>query len=909
MGKKSGYHSFCYRTNEIPDPAYRPYADKAGGDVSVSVAAGFQQLIRIIAEFPPDAITAGVRFSYAPGKDLQKRLSLQLRMATNDPEIAAIIPTIIEQSPLNSFYTLRQDEDRGLPGKLSAACHLLRRNFLLHPITPVEENEYANGPYFIWEPFEPNEKNNYFDLDSILSRIEEEMVIDLSFTPADTRKERESHCAYMAWLQKINDTFSDNTPQVHEHEASGQLNRYQWGQDRSQRKKEPVAEDALQVSRKHHESLIKPHVAFHVIVLAQSEAVARLVGSIVAECAFSDGSYELFTHGEKKSISKIHECLKLGRVVSQSVHPMLTANTTSAGERYAALERLPFIATREELFGLFTFPVGTTVSPQCIRMNTDPRETEVTAEIKVGVDSGSGFSMRGLPLKGLAKHMFISGVPGAGKSTGTINLLIQLQKHRIPFLVLECAKTEYRGLLFKSKAPDEAVCSFADTLRVYAPGNEKVSPLRFNPFEKVEGIDDSEQVESLLACFKGAIPMEGSMPGILGDAIEQVSKQSGKDRNARVRDLVEAIGKILKERKYSDEVYSNMRAMFESRIGVLSKRSMGQVFGQEFGLTPKDLLENPTLLELDRLPSEQKCLLCLFILTAIYQQIKTTPQKEKELRFVILIEEAHNVIGRNSNAQASDSNVDSKAFAAEYICRMLAELRALGVGIVIVDQLPTAVAAEVIKNTGTKLTFRQVAQDDREEIGGTMLLDQTEIEELARLNVGGAYFYTEGYHGPRKIQTIYNEEIHELPAITDEELTKHLHPKAWHKKAYRNRLLSELVDLDAEFDRYLERSVILGERLDGLKSTLNGAASLSDEDARVLKATKQSLCNRFMEMNEHPAMGTLLVPGNNGDKDFRALQQALKRRFDEAIKGQTDLLLYEIAEIEKRRESGGQNGD
>ncbi|EKC62797.1 hypothetical protein LEA_11657, partial [human gut metagenome] len=43
---------------------------------------------------------------------------------------------------------------------------------------------------------------------------------------------------------------------------------------------------------------------------------------------------------------------------------------------------------------------------------------------------------------------------------------------------------------------------------------------------------------------------------------------------------------------------------------------------------------------------------------------------------------------------------------------MLAEVRALGEGIVIADQLPTAMAPEVLKNTGLKLGHRITAQDD-----------------------------------------------------------------------------------------------------------------------------------------------------------------------------------------------------
>ena len=44
-----------------------------------------------------------------------------------------------------------------------------------------------------------------------------------------------------------------------------------------------------------------------------------------------------------------------------------------------------------------------------------------------------------------------------------------------------------------------------------------------------------------------------------------------------------------------------------------------------------------------------------------------------------------------------------------YIVKMLAEVRALREGIIIADQLPTAMAPEVIKNTNIKLIHRPVS--------------------------------------------------------------------------------------------------------------------------------------------------------------------------------------------------------
>jgi len=115
----------------------------------------------------------------------------------------------------------------------------------------------------------------------------------------------------------------------------------------------------------------------------------------------------------------------------------------------------------------------------------------------------------------------------------------------------------------------------------------------------------------------------------------------------------------------------------------------------------------------------------------IRERLRTLPWKGDGIRLAIVLEEAHNIAKQTREAVVSEENADPGPFAAEFICRMLAELRALGVATVVVDQLPSAVATEVIKNTGSKLAFRQVAMDDREGLGATMLFGPLEMEDIA----------------------------------------------------------------------------------------------------------------------------------------------------------------------------------
>ena len=67
----------------------------------------------------------------------------------------------------------------------------------------------------------------------------------------------------------------------------------------------------------------------------------------------------------------------------------------------------------------------------------------------------------------LNKHTFIAGVTGSGKTTTCHKLL---KEAKIPFLVIEPAKTEYRTLI-QSKESDNCI--------VFTVGDETIAPFRF----------------------------------------------------------------------------------------------------------------------------------------------------------------------------------------------------------------------------------------------------------------------------------------------------------------------------------------------------------------------------------------------------------------------------------------------
>ena len=85
-------------------------------------------------------------------------------------------------------------------------------------------------------------------------------------------------------------------------------------------------------------------------------------------------------------------------------------------------------------------------------------------------------------------------------------ILRQLQERHVPFLVIEPAKTEYRGLI---RQPG------FENLLVFTLGDETTAPFRLNPFELLPGVRLEVHLEALNVAINAAMPQFGVLPSII----------------------------------------------------------------------------------------------------------------------------------------------------------------------------------------------------------------------------------------------------------------------------------------------------------------------------------------------------------------------------------------------------------
>lgn len=67
---------------------------------------------------------------------------------------------------------------------------------------------------------------------------------------------------------------------------------------------------------------------------------------------------------------------------------------------------------------------------------------------------------------------------------------------------------------------------------------------------------------------------------------------------------------------------------------------------------------------------------------------------------------------------------------------MLSEIRAYGEGLMLIDQVPTRLIPDAIKNTNLKITHRLVAEDDCKAIGESMGLSDEQRKVIPKLLTG-----------------------------------------------------------------------------------------------------------------------------------------------------------------------------
>ena len=172
--------------------------------------------------------------------------------------------------------------------------------------------------------------------------------------------------------------------------------------------------------------------------------------------------------------------------------------------------------------------------------------------------------------KSLNMHTFITGSTGSGKSNTVYQMLVELHQDKIPFLVVEPAKGEYKD-----------VFGHWEDVNVYSTNPNVAELINLNPFKFPDSIHVLEHVDGLVEIFSVCWPMYDAMPAFFKDAILKSYESVGWDLGSSTFEgeqveypdfeiLTEQLNELIENSDYASDIKSNYRGALVTRAKSLT---------------------------------------------------------------------------------------------------------------------------------------------------------------------------------------------------------------------------------------------------------------------------------------------------------------------------------------------------
>ncbi|MCP6757169.1 MAG: DUF87 domain-containing protein [Fischerella sp. CENA71] len=390
-----------------------------------------------------------------------------------------------------------------------------------------------------------------------------------------------------------------------------------------------------------------------------------------------------------------------------------------------------------------------------------------------------------LDVNSLTRHALVAGVTGAGKTNTLFHILTRISVQSIPYLILEPSKAEYRALLSN---PD-----LANHIRVYTPGEERISPLRLNPFEVVGWPQNAVgvHIDLLRSVFVASFGMWTPLPQILEQCLHVIYEDRGWDittnTNRRLRErenvslafptLTELSIKVeeyTRQLGYDEKVTGDLRAALLTRINGLRVGGKGAMFDTQYSNSMEDLLSQSTIMELQNMgDDDDKAFFMGLLLIRLVEYRRVQGDSNNDLRHLLVIEEAHRLLS-NVPARSNEEQADPRGKAVETFANLLSEIRAYGQGVVIIDQVPIKLSPDAIKNTNLKVVHRIVSAEDRLSLAGAMAMEEEQAIRFSTLTLGEAVVFRDGEDAPLLVQVPAAKGLHGQVIPTDQQLAQRM---------------------------------------------------------------------------------------------------------------------------------------
>lgn len=381
--------------------------------------------------------------------------------------------------------------------------------------------------------------------------------------------------------------------------------------------------------------------------------------------------------------------------------------------------------------------------------------------VDTGIDQSNTYD---IDPNSLVRHALVAGSTGSGKSTTCKRILNEILGRDVPIMVIEPAKDDYVRWAIEMNKHLPAEKQF----KIYMPGVDeldgvKLEPLYLNPFEpaSIKGVkvDLLQHCETFITLLNACLPGEDVIPILIEETayetIRDVAEVLNRDLEdgavepmdsyPRVRDMELMASQIMAKKQYFQQNKDNLTEILITRFKYLRRGTRGKILNVYKSVDFNELFSGNVIINLSRLSgSKDKALIMSMLMQALYEyrvscyvhdsQYREMAQQNK-LKHLCLIEEAHNVLMKpDTNATSGNP----QRAAADLFGNMLSEVRGYGQGFIVVDQVPTRLIDDAIKNTNYKIVHRLTAPDDQEVMASCMAFRDDQKYIIPALEKGNA---------------------------------------------------------------------------------------------------------------------------------------------------------------------------
>jgi hypothetical protein len=491
--------------------------------------------------------------------------------------------------------------------------------------------------------------------------------------------------------------------------------------------------------------------------------------------AQAQAQFKALVSGDKSSAEPIraHDLASLwdGQVqtsLDAFRHPPLRLFAPGEGEQIhhplgEAFENLTTPLNTGELALLANLPMrempGMPMQPSATFSLNPPHLETRTNALPIGsiLEGGEGIGDLNyeIDMDTLTRHVFVTGITGSGKSNTCRRLIASLMERGKNFLVIEPAKDEYVQLALAYNQSN----TFGRQIAVYIPGRAEwggypLEELRLNPFDIIRLPGAVTQVmphlDRLKSIFNASFPMYEILPVILEEALVDLYASQGwledelppdNVQKPTLGQLYDRVTGLVRAKGYEQRITDNITAAMRTRIGSLMRGWKGRLFDRPVSTPWADLFDRPVVINLQQMGDDaDKCYTMALLMNFMYEYRQAQYESEGSpesgaLRHLAIIEEAHRIL-RAAHFTADNANPQAKM--GEMFADILAEIRAYGQGLAIIDQVPSKLVPDALKNTNLKIVHRLVAADDCQAMASAMALSEEQSKVIARLKVGQA---------------------------------------------------------------------------------------------------------------------------------------------------------------------------